>query len=695
MNNRLRLLAFACAAAVSGAAVAQSFTPGTLILGRVGNGAVAINGDGTGGMAALSIGKTVSTPTVVYTFPNAVGTASGTSFTVNGTSLAEGLMFRSPNGVLAVVGGYGASHSTPGSSVGGFVGPRRAAAIPFTGQLINNPNINVDSSSSTATLNGLAVRGAVSADGLNFWYATSTGLWYVPVGGAAVQVVATGVLRNVHIFGGNLYYNTQTQVFRVNGLPTAAGATTTQITGGGTPNLNAFTIVDSTTMLLVDEAGGTRRVILTGGATWDTVTTPQDTTPAANQMNATAARSIATDGHRVYVTNTSGNNNSLLGMAYVPTGTTTTTIIHTSGANFKHTGAALAPEPSFIAADTTAASGVTRFAMRTQGTATDPFIRAVRIANVNTATHGAAATIATVPYRGQIADMAVSSTGQTLLLNVIPNGTFNGWLYSLIRVSADGSTFDEGPITSGVPSAVAEAGFVPIQVDCHPTNPEASVLLWNPTTNTARIHVVNISGVPTVTGLNGPYTAGAAAVRARDIAYSSDGTAHILFSAFTAGTGDYDVQRVTGPTTNAGFATGSQPNLMGTSLAFDLTGAARILLTGAANGRPNQMSLVTAPNGSVAPSVVGTSYTLDSTTTNTVTSQPIWNQMWAQGVSWDNGAGTAMVYFAGSNGSLNATALGAEPRLNIPGSFRAWRMASGSNNVNLATYRFFPGLNLP
>jgi hypothetical protein len=204
------------------------------------------------------------------------------------------------------------------------------------------------------------------------------------------------------------------------------------------------------------------------------------------------------------------------------------------------------------------------------------------------------------------------------------------------------------------------------------------------------------SGVSSITNW-GAYLSSTGSHRAVDVAYNASGDLRVLFSGFSGGNGSNEVIAITGSgaLASTSFSTMSGiANLSAISFAFDGNGDARILLSGRANGRPNQFRVDTSTSGSTSPLAAGTSYTQDSSVNNTVTSQPIYSQGWAIGLNYDAGTSNPVVTFAGSNGSLNTTTLAGDQRLNIPGSFRAWQLSNATNAAQLATYRFMPGYNL-
>lgn len=686
-----RSLPILALAALAGAAHAQAFTPGSLIISQMGDGAAAPTASGSP-FALLTAPKAVATPTLVNTFAVNNGTAhtaSATSFVANANGDAAKTT-RSPNGVLAITPGY--STTIAAGSLTTSTVARRGLFTPFSSTALNSPTFSFQ----TPTTTGMG--GAFSAftqNGADWWYGSGTGLWYVASGSAtAVQVLQTVTsVYNIQGLGGSMFLVTDSGLDRVAGFPTtAASAVRTNISAD--TEIQDLRIVDGQTAIFGSwQTTGLRRgTIATGN--WATTSGPI----TFSSLDATQASlgNITTDGHRAYSTSYATAPNSVFGYGSV-TASSTPVALSTAGANFNYRSVELAPEPSIIGSDYSRTSGVQRFAMRTVGTGTDPFVRSVRVGNMNFASYRTATTLATIPYRGQIVDMCVDNAGNTLMLNVIPNATFTGYLYSIIRVNAAGTLSDEGPLTGGVPSQVAPAGFIPTKISASSGAADAVVLMTNPTSNTARLGLFLLpaigGGVTTVSDW-GPYTAADASHRAVDVFYPGSTNPRILMAGFAAGLGSYQVLATTTSVSSTNFATASGiGGLTGASFVNEpATGDALVLATAGANGRPGFFRLLRSPALSTTPSVTGSLFATDNSVVNSVTGQPLWNQMWPVSLGYDTSLNAPVIGFAGVNGSLVGTSLSAEPRLNIPGSFRAWELTS-VGGVSRASYRFFPGIN--
>ena len=688
------------AALVGVSVVHAQFTPGTLIVGRAGNGTT-YSTSGQGGFSLYSSSKLVGAPSVAYAFPLNNGTAhtAGTNTFTTSIINDDGKLTRSPNGMFLGVAGF--ATSTALNDISSSSASRRIVQAPFTSNLTNNASFSFINP--TTTLGGGDIHSAITLTGAGTWVANVSGLWYFASGSnVGVQILQSPEpVYSFTIAGGNIFYVGNSGWNRINGTPTTAGQIPVNLSTDSTLQMVDF--IDGQNAIVASwTTDGLRKMSLSSG-NWGNTSGGNALTFTTISAAAPDLSNIATDGIRAYSVEYSALDGTVLRGYPSVTGATTPVTLHTSGANTSYRGLALAPEPSIISSDYSGTSGVQRFAMRVAGTASDAYIKAVRIANVsfNIPTHRVATTVATVGYKGQIQDMAVDNNGNTLLLNVVPNATFTGYVYSIIRVSADGTQTDEGPLTSGVPSQAAPAGFMPVAIAGNPAGGTAAVLLQSTTSNQCQIGLVTLpnaigSGVSSIANW-GAYVSGTGSHQAVDVAYSTTGDLKVLFSGFSGGNGSNEVISITGSGALASTSFSTMSGIAGLSaqsLAIDSNGDARVLLTGKANGRPNQFRVDTSASGSTSPAAPGSAYTQDSSVNNTVTSQPIYSQMWAIGLNYDAGTSNPIVTFAGSNGSLNSTTLAGDQRLNIPGSFRAWRLSNTTNAAQLATYRFMPGYNL-
>lgn len=677
----------------------QIFTPGRLIVARVGDG-ITMDTTGRGGMRLFSSTKLAGAPTQLINFPfeTSLNSNTGDANTFTTPFLEDDAKIsRSGNGLFLSVAGYSTSSASVGLSLSAT--SRRIMNLPVTTTLINNP-ANTVITPTTGVVDGSGfIYQAATLNGGDAYVSCDLGLYYIAAGATTATRLVTEPVFSFQIAGGNIFYVGDSGFNRITGLPTSGTPTVTNLSNDST--FQMVDIVNGTTAIGASwDTGGLRRMTLSSG-NW--TTTSGGAAITFTTIDSTIARlsNIETDGIRAYSVNYDSGPNTLRGYSTIA-GAGTVTTLHAANTLTSYRGLSLAPEASVIGSAYSGTSGVQRVAMRHVGTGTDAYTRSVRVANVSFASSRTATTLATVPYRGHIQDMAVDNNGNTLMLNVVPNTTFTGWVYSIIRVSADGTQTDEGPVNgSGEPIQAAPGALMPVALAAHPTTGQAAVLFQNTTTNQCQIGLVTLpgaigSGVSTIANW-GAYVSSTGAQRAVELAYSATGNLRVLFSEFTGGNGAGQVLTINSATVNdtTNFSTfstiaGMQP----TGLAFDAAGNARVLQSGAANSRPNVFRVDTSNSGATTLATTGTQYTRDSSTTNTVTSAALFNQGMAIGLSYDRAQSLPVVTLAGTNGSLNSTTLAGDQRLNIPGSFRAWQLNNTTNVAAFSTYRFMPGFNL-
>src|SRR4051812_6142572 len=180
----------------------QSFTAGSLVVCRVGDGANALSS----GATPVFLEERTTSGTLQQTIPMPV-VASGANhiLTLAGTATSEGLITRSADGMNIMIAGYNAVVGT-------------ASVSTTTGSAINRVigriDINGSVDASTA-LSGFAsggtARSAVSANGNNIWACGSVGgAIYTTLGSTNyTQILAAPAnLRQLNIFNGQLYFST-------------------------------------------------------------------------------------------------------------------------------------------------------------------------------------------------------------------------------------------------------------------------------------------------------------------------------------------------------------------------------------------------------------------------------------------------------------------------------------------------------
>lgn len=247
-----RLRTCLAAALLLGAARAQAapFTPGNIVVVRVGDG----------GTTALSTAATAVflleyTPagTLVQTIalPTAASGANR-ALTASGTAVAELNLTRSADGRYLVLTGYDAA---PGTAA--ITGTAAATTNRVIARVAADGTVDTSTRLSDA-FDASGIRAAASADGQSFYaVGATTGVRYLPFGNSGSSTALTGTAaptnnRYVNVFRGNLYVSSASgSTFGVSqvgaGLPTTAGQTIAPLPGFPTatgPSPYAFYFAD-------------------------------------------------------------------------------------------------------------------------------------------------------------------------------------------------------------------------------------------------------------------------------------------------------------------------------------------------------------------------------------------------------------------------------------------------------------------
>jgi hypothetical protein len=241
-------------------ASAAQFTPGNLVVVRLGDGTAALSN------AAQRTFLDEYTPTgsLVQSIlmPTTLDGANR-RLTMSGTATSEGTLTRSADGRYLTLGGYDADPGT--ASIAGSTTAnvnRVAGRVDFSG--------NVDTSTAiTDAFSGNNIRSVVSNDGQQFWMTGgNSGIRYIDFGGGATTQINTGGATNntnsrvVNIFNGQLYVSAAQGGFVGvstvgTGLPTASGETTSFVfpTGTNTSPYDYY-FADANTVYVADDSAG-------------------------------------------------------------------------------------------------------------------------------------------------------------------------------------------------------------------------------------------------------------------------------------------------------------------------------------------------------------------------------------------------------------------------------------------------------
>lgn len=331
-------------AAPAGAAT-PPFTPGNLVVYRVGTGTDALTSSAT----PVLLDEFTRTGTLVRSIqlPTAAS-GSQRALTASGTATSEGLLSRSTDRRYLVLTGYNAS---PGTA--SVASTSATVANRVVGRVADDGTVDTSTALSDAALDGNNVRSAASIDGRSFWVTGAAGsVRYATLGASASTQLSTTVtnLRQTSIFANQLYVSTSSgTAVRVgtvgSGTPMTSGQTISNLPGfptTGSPYAFRFLDVDGngaidTLYVADDSAGQIQKYVLSGG-TW--VAMGAIAVPLVRGLTATVAAGVvslyATNGSSLFgATDASGLGGALGGAAVT---------LATAPANEAFRGVAFAPD---------------------------------------------------------------------------------------------------------------------------------------------------------------------------------------------------------------------------------------------------------------------------------------------------------------------------------------------------------------
>ncbi|HKR64916.1 MAG TPA: lamin tail domain-containing protein, partial [Thermoanaerobaculia bacterium] len=358
------LVVLLLAVTVHGAA----FTPGNIVVYRVGNGAAALSNAST----AVFLDEYTPAGALVQSIPLPTADSGANQIlTAAGTATSEGLLTRSTDGQYLMLAGYDAAPglasvaatSTTGVTPAGSPIARVIGRVSAAG--------TIDTSTSLTDFSTTNPRGAASLDGANFWATGgASGVRYGTIGSASTTQLSTTPtnLRAIAIFSSQLYVTSASGTFQGvatvgSGTPTTSGQTTTLLSGFPTasgPQPYQFVFADLSagvagldTVYVADDravaSGGGIQKWSFNGTTWSLTGTTQ--LASARGLTGTIAGTTVTlyvtDGGTLRkVTDTAGynvaNNGALSTIASAPANTAF------RGVAFTPTAAAPAPTVNSI-----------------------------------------------------------------------------------------------------------------------------------------------------------------------------------------------------------------------------------------------------------------------------------------------------------------------------------------------------------
>lgn len=334
------------ATCVAGMPPVTSFTPGNIVVSRVGTGATL-----TSAATAIFLEEYTPTGTLVQTIPMPTAVAGAHApLTVQGTATTEGIVTRSQDGAFLVLGGYGTAPGTAAPS-----GVASATINRVIGLVDAQGNIDTTTKLGNA-YSAVAFRGAATADGNQFWMTgANEGVRTAAFGATTSSLVSTTVtnLRVAGAFGSQLYFSTGSGstrgIYAVgNGLPTGTGTVATSlISVGSTPAPSQFVLLDlnggvaglDTAYLAVD---ATVRKFAFDGTAWNAAGTATSSNGnvigvAAKVSGGNVTVFATTATHLIQAADTTGGTLA---------GAFTSLVTAASGTAFR--GTALAPESGVV-----------------------------------------------------------------------------------------------------------------------------------------------------------------------------------------------------------------------------------------------------------------------------------------------------------------------------------------------------------
>ena len=351
-------------------ATASPFTPGNVVIARVGDGSTTLNTTA----AAVFLDEYTPAGVLVQSIalPTSV-TGNNRILTASGNATSELQLARTANGRNLVLAGYGAAPGTTAVSASLATDVARVVGLVA-------PDGTVDTRTSLGgAFSAGAVRAVASDDGTNLYVVGgNSGVQYVQLGGFAPTQLTTAAptnIRFVSIAAGNLYVSTASSPYIGlsavgSGLPTTAPQTITVLPGfpaataGSSPYGFYFADLSATVpgvdvVYVADDrgsAGGIQKWSLVSG-TWvlnGTITGSSTATVRGidGTTTGTSVSLVATSPTGLYVlADNSGYNTA-------PTLATMPAALATAGANTFFRGIAFAPvTPAPLIASFTPTSG--------------------------------------------------------------------------------------------------------------------------------------------------------------------------------------------------------------------------------------------------------------------------------------------------------------------------------------------------
>jgi hypothetical protein len=220
-------------------AQASNFTPGNIVVVRVGDGAATL----TNASTAVFLDEYTPAGTFVQSVPMPTTPSGGnSSFANSGTATSEGALTLSADGRYFLLGGYDAPLGTAAVASSSTTSVLRVMA-----RVASDTNA-IDTTTTTSSFSGNNIRGVASTDGNDLWaVGAATGVVYSPLGGSGLGTLVSSSFTNmrvINIFDGQLYVSSASSTLRMGtvgtGTPITAGNTITGLPGFPTSGTSPY-----------------------------------------------------------------------------------------------------------------------------------------------------------------------------------------------------------------------------------------------------------------------------------------------------------------------------------------------------------------------------------------------------------------------------------------------------------------------
>ena len=345
------------------AAAASSFTPGDLVVYRVGDGSAGLTSSGN----AVFLDEYSPSGALVQSIPlPTADSGADHALIASGTATSEGLLSRSADGRYVLLTGYDRAVGGTGS-----LASTTATAVPRTVARIGSDGTVDTSTALTDFATGNNPRSATSADGTSVWVAGGAGgVRYAPIGATTSADLSSATFANVRqvaAVDGQLYASSGsgTNTFRGvetvgAGLPTTDAQTVTRL-GGLTDTTNpssygfffadlSSAVAGNDTLYVADDGTGALAKFSLVGGVW----TPSGVVGADSDDYRGLTGVVQGGAVTLYATRMGGSGSTgggqlvsvTDGSGYNGAFAATPTVLATAGANTAFRGVALAPAGS-------------------------------------------------------------------------------------------------------------------------------------------------------------------------------------------------------------------------------------------------------------------------------------------------------------------------------------------------------------